>query len=59
MAAFQRSELRKEGLFDNDYFETLLKRQITNGSGYSFHIWTVLNAILWHESWIMGREDCL
>jgi asparagine synthase (glutamine-hydrolysing) len=26
--------------------------------GYSFQLWTVLNAVLWHASWIEGREDC-
>jgi asparagine synthase (glutamine-hydrolysing) len=58
VAAFERSELRREGFFDNRYFADLLKSQISSSSGYSFHIWTVLNAVLWHESWIMGREDC-
>ena len=28
-------------------------------AGNSFHLWTVLNAVLWHESWIAGNEDCL
>jgi asparagine synthase (glutamine-hydrolysing) len=59
LAAFERSEIRKQGFFDNSYFEDLLKRQINGTGGYSFHLWTVLNAVLWHESWIMGHEDCL
>ena len=58
MAAFERSEIRKQGFFDNDYFVNLLRKQINNSGGYSFHLWTVLNAVLWHESWIMGKEDC-
>ncbi|HXG12343.1 MAG TPA: asparagine synthase (glutamine-hydrolyzing) [Gemmataceae bacterium] len=58
LAAFDRSRIRKEGFFDNDYFQGLLRRQIEDGGGYSFHLWTVLNAVLWHESWIEGREDC-
>jgi asparagine synthase (glutamine-hydrolysing) len=57
-AAFARSELRKAGYFDNDYFERLLHTETTQGGGYSFHLWTVLNAVLWHESWIAGRKDC-
>jgi asparagine synthase (glutamine-hydrolysing) len=59
LAAFERSEIRKLGFFDNDYFTDLLRHQISNGAGYSFQVWTVLNAVLWHESWVMGREDCL
>jgi len=59
LAAFERSELRKQGFFDNNFFTDMLKRQIAGRGGYSFYLWTVLNAVLWHESWIMGREDCL
>ena len=59
LAAFDRSEIRKQGFFDNDYFVDLLKRQIDGTGGYSFHLWTVLNAVLWHESWIGGNVDCL
>lgn len=59
LAAFERSELRKQGFFNNAYFTDLLKRQIDGRGGYSFHLWTVLNAVLWHASWIEGREDCL
>ena len=58
LAAFDRSEIRKQGFLDNDYFVDMLKRQIDGSGGYSFHLWTVLNAVLWHESWIMGNEDC-
>jgi asparagine synthase (glutamine-hydrolysing) len=32
---------------------------MAGGGGYSFHIWTVMNAVLWHASWIEGRRDCL
>ncbi len=59
LAAFERSEIRKEGFLDNDFFVDLLKRQIDGRAGNSFHLWTVLNAVLWHESWIAGNEDCL
>ncbi len=59
LAAFERSELTKQGFFDNAYFTDMLKKQIAGRGGYSFYLWTVLNAVLWHESWIMGREDCL
>lgn len=58
LAAFERSRLKKEGFFDNDYFMSLLKHQMGTGGGYSFHLWTVLNAVLWHESWIEGNQGC-
>ncbi len=58
VAAFERSELRREGYFDNDYVSDLLHKQTTGGGGHSFHLWTLLNAVLWHASWIEGREDC-
>ena len=59
LAAFDRSAIRTEGFLDNDYFVDLLRAQIDGGGGYSFHLWTVMNAVLWHASWIEGREDCL
>jgi len=58
LAAFDRSMLVKEGFFDNAYFRGLLQAQIAGTGGYSFQLWTVLNAVLWHASWIEGREDC-
>jgi asparagine synthase (glutamine-hydrolysing) len=56
--AFDRSELTKSGYFDNDYFRGLLNAQMSGSGGHSFQLWTVLNAVLWHASWIEGREDC-
>jgi asparagine synthase (glutamine-hydrolysing) len=58
MAAFERSELTREGFFDNDYFRGLLQAQMNGSGGYSFQLWTVLNAVLWHASWLEGRADC-
>jgi asparagine synthase (glutamine-hydrolysing) len=57
-AAFERSRLRREGLIDGEYFNNLLGQQTGGNGGHSFHLWTVLNAVLWHESWIEGRVDC-
>jgi asparagine synthase (glutamine-hydrolysing) len=59
LAAFERSPLRREGFFDDEYFSGLLKDQIAGRAGVSFQLWTVMNAVLWHASWIEGREDCL
>lgn len=58
LAAWNRSEIRKLGLIDEGYFLDMLKGQMYGRGGYSFHLWTVLNAVLWHESWIMGRKEC-
>ncbi|MGE3166287.1 MAG: asparagine synthase (glutamine-hydrolyzing) [Planctomycetota bacterium] len=57
-AALDRSRLAREGYFDAGYVRGMLDRQVSGAGGYSFHLWTVLNAVLWHESWIEGREDC-
>jgi asparagine synthase (glutamine-hydrolysing) len=58
LAAFDRSALSKEGFFDNRYFRDLLSAQAKGSGGHSSQLWTVLNAVLWHESWIAGNEDC-
>jgi asparagine synthase (glutamine-hydrolysing) len=58
LAAFKRSALRKEGFIDDQHFTGLLEDQIAGRANASFHIWTVMNAVLWHASWIEGREDC-
>jgi len=58
LAAFERSALRTEGFVDSEYFTALLKDQIGGRASASFHLWTVMNAVLWHASWIEGREDC-
>ena len=51
---------RAEGgsFFDNDFFVGMLKQQMNGAGGHSFHLWTVMNAVLWHESWIAGNTDC-
>jgi len=59
LAAFERSALAREGFFDNDHFIGLLKDQMAGRASASFHLWTVMNAVLWHASWIEGHEDCL
>jgi asparagine synthase (glutamine-hydrolysing) len=58
LAAFERSALREERFIDADYFTSLLQDQIAGRQSVSFPLWTVMNAVLWHASWIEGREDC-
>jgi asparagine synthase (glutamine-hydrolysing) len=59
LAAFERSALRKDGFIDDEYFTGVLKDQIAGRANASFQVWTVMNAVLWHASWVEGREDCL
>lgn len=59
LAALDRSQLAGEGFFDVGCVRDLLKGQMQGRGGYSFHLWTIMNAVLWHASWIEGREDCL
>jgi asparagine synthase (glutamine-hydrolysing) len=58
LAAFERSALVAEGFLNRDYFVNLLKDQIAGRQSASFQIWTVMNAVLWHASWVESREDC-
>jgi asparagine synthase (glutamine-hydrolysing) len=51
-AAYQRSDVKREGFIDNAYFEGLLRAQMEGRINNGFHIWTVMNAVLWHEQWI-------
>ncbi len=57
-AAWERSEIRRTGLLDDACFSDMLKAQADGRGGHSFHLWTVLNAVLWHESWVGGRREC-
>lgn len=57
-AAFERSRINKEGLFDSKYVIDMLNRQMNSGGGYSFHLWTIINFVLWHEHWVEGHADC-
>ena len=54
----ERSALAREGFFNNDFFVNMLRAQMSGQGGYSFQLWTVMNAVLWHASWIEGNEDC-
>jgi asparagine synthase (glutamine-hydrolysing) len=58
LAAFERSGLAREGYFNDEFFANLLRAQMSGQGGYSFQLWTVMNAVLWHASWIEGNEDC-
>jgi len=55
-ALISRSRLFREGLMDGNYFRGLFEREVAASGGHSFHIWTVINLLLWHEHWIDGRD---
>ena len=57
LEAFERSAIRREGLVDGGYFSDLLKAQIEGRAGVSFHLWTVMNAVLWHAAWVEQRVE--
>lgn len=54
LAAYERSELRKQGYFNDEYLHGLLKGQVEGKINYGFHLWTIMNAVLWHERWMDG-----
>ena len=55
--AWERSEFKKHGLIDPGYVDGLLRTQTEGGGGRSFQLWTILNAVLWHERWISRSKD--
>ncbi|MAF96899.1 MAG: asparagine synthase (glutamine-hydrolyzing) [Rhodospirillaceae bacterium] len=55
--AYERSPLRQEGFFDDDFVMGMLREQTSRGGGNGFHLWTILNAVLWHAHWVEGRAD--
>ena len=55
--AWKKSSFRDLGLVDDAFVTGLLENQIHGAGGRSFHAWTILNAVLWHERWIANRPD--
>lgn len=51
-SSFLDSPLCTEGLIDKDYFIGMLSNQMGSGGGYSFHLWTVMNAVFWYDRWL-------
>jgi asparagine synthase (glutamine-hydrolysing) len=56
-AALDSSPLVAQGLIDGGFIGDLLQRQ-GRGGGWGFHLWTVLNAVIWHAHFIEGRKQC-
>lgn len=53
---FENSTIKKEGYFDNEYIGDLLKNQVDGKINYGFHLWTIMNAVMWHERWIANES---
>jgi asparagine synthase (glutamine-hydrolysing) len=53
--ALERSALCRDGYLDRDYIVGLLRAQVEGRINYGFHLWTIMNAVFWHERWIERR----
>lgn len=53
---WKNSDIRKLGMLNNDFVDKLLEDQLAGRTNYGFHLWTILNAVFWHEKWVAGRE---
>lgn len=56
LEVFRNSEIRKLGYLDNGFVEKLLEDQMSGRTNYGFHLWTILNAVFWHEKWVAGAR---
>ncbi|HWG03824.1 MAG TPA: asparagine synthase C-terminal domain-containing protein, partial [Beijerinckiaceae bacterium] len=50
--ALEKSALYREGYFDRDYIMGLVRGQVEGRVNWGFHLWTVMNAVFWHERWM-------
>jgi asparagine synthase (glutamine-hydrolysing) len=55
IAALENSALYRDGYLDREYVMGLLRGQVEGRINYGFHLWTVMNAVFWHERWIERR----
>jgi len=56
IAALEQSALYREGYLNRDFVMGLLRQQVEGRINYGFHLWTVMNAVFWHERWIGHRQ---
>jgi asparagine synthase (glutamine-hydrolysing) len=43
------------GLFDRSAVRDLLREHGSGEANWSFHLWTLLNLVMWHDHWIAGK----
>jgi asparagine synthase (glutamine-hydrolysing) len=53
--ALERSALCRDGYLDRNYVVGLLRAQVEGRINWGFHLWTIMNAVFWHERWIERR----
>jgi len=51
LADFDASFLVKQGLVNKEYVREMFQSQMASG-GWSFHLWTLMNAVYWHKRWV-------
>jgi asparagine synthase (glutamine-hydrolysing) len=56
ISALEQSDLYNDGFFDKHYVMNLLRGQVAGTINYGFHLWTVMNAVFWHERWVSKRR---
>lgn len=59
LRAFERSHIAKEGFINNELFKSLLHQQASRQGSHGFHLWTIMNAVLWYDFWIEGNKSPL
>ena len=52
----ENSNLYTEGYINSEYVMGLLRGQVEGTVNYGFHLWTVMNAVFWHERWICKQR---
>jgi len=51
LATYRRSGLSRSGLLDNEHVNAMLQAQMAGAGGHGFQLWTIFNAVFWHEAW--------
>jgi asparagine synthase (glutamine-hydrolysing) len=56
--AYARERLRRTevGLFDTAVLLGMLDEHLAGRADHSIHLWVVLNLVLWHDHWMLGRS---
>lgn len=56
--AYARDRLlgSRTGLFDLEVVRRLLDEHVGHQANWSFHLWVLLNYVMWHDYWIRGES---
>lgn len=50
------SAIYNAGLINSDMVDSMLSQQRGGSGGYGFHLWAIMNAVLWHRRYVDGSE---